>query len=103
MSAENFIFIDFFAVKFDGSDVTQVSVKSFHIDKFPGDVTSVNVNSKKVYEDEIFSRQDILQFFSGESKDFNFTEPCWKAPFGDVGHAKNKGYYYTVTNIIKIL
>ena len=74
MSAENFIFIDFFAVKFDGSDVTQVSVKSFHIDKFPGDVTSVNFNSKKVDEEEIFSRQDILQFFSGESKDYKYVK-----------------------------
>ena len=33
------------------------------------DITSVNFNSKKVYEDEIFGRQDILQSFSGESKD----------------------------------
>ena len=33
------------------------------------DVTSVNFNSKKVYEDEIFGRQDILEFFSGESKE----------------------------------
>ena len=31
------------------------------------EVTSVNFNSKKAYEDEIFSRQDVLQFFSGES------------------------------------
>ena len=32
------------------------------------DVTSVNFNSKKVYEDEISGRQHILQFFSGEFK-----------------------------------
>ena len=29
------------------------------------DVTSVNFNSKKVREDKLFGRQDILQFFSG--------------------------------------
>ena len=34
------------------------------------DVISVNFNSKKVYEDEIFGRQDKLQFFSRESKDY---------------------------------
>ena len=28
------------------------------------DVTSVNFNSKKVHEDEVFDQQDILQFFS---------------------------------------
>ena len=27
------------------------------------------LTAKKVYEDQIFGRQDILQFFSGESKD----------------------------------
>ena len=31
------------------------------------DVTSINFNNKKVYEDEMFGRQDILQCFSGES------------------------------------
>ena len=53
---------------------TQESVKSFHIDKFLGDITSINFNSKKVYEDEIFGRQDILQFFSGESKDYKYVK-----------------------------
>ena len=38
------------------------------------DVTSVNFNSKNVYEDEIFSQQDILQFFSGESKDYKYSK-----------------------------
>ena len=36
------------------------------------DVTSGNfakLDSEKVHEDEIFSQLDILQFFSGESKD----------------------------------
>ena len=36
------------------------------------DVISVNFNSKKVHEDDIFVRQDILQFFSGESKDYKY-------------------------------
>ena len=34
------------------------------------DVTSVNFNSEKVHEDDIFVRQVILQFFSEESKDY---------------------------------
>ena len=38
------------------------------------DVTSVNFNSKKVYEDEIFGRQDILQFFSGEFKGYKYVK-----------------------------
>ena len=38
------------------------------------DVTSVNFNSKKVNEDEIFGRQDILQFFSGEFKDYKYVK-----------------------------
>ena len=36
------------------------------------DVISVNFNSKKVHEDEIFVQQDILQFFSVESKDYKY-------------------------------
>ena len=36
------------------------------------DVISVNLNSKKVHEDSIFVRQDILQFFSVESKDYKY-------------------------------
>ena len=38
------------------------------------DVTSVNFNSKKVREDKIFGRQDILQFFSGVSKDYKYVK-----------------------------
>ena len=30
--------------------------------------------SKKVNEDEIFGRQDILQFFSGEFKDYKYVK-----------------------------
>ena len=36
------------------------------------DITSVNFNSEKVDEDDIFVRQDISQFFSGESKDYKY-------------------------------
>ena len=32
-------------------------------------ITSVNFTAKKVHEDEVFNRQDILQFFSDVSKD----------------------------------
>ena len=42
--------------------------------RYLGDVTSVKFNSKKVFEDEIFGRQDILQFFSGESKDYKYVK-----------------------------
>ena len=38
------------------------------------DVTSVNFNSKNVYEDEVFVRQDILQFFSEVSKDYKYAK-----------------------------
>ena len=75
MSAENFTFIDFFAVKVDGSDVIAgicVYENLFTDSRY--DVTSVNFNSKNVYEDEIFGRQDILKFFSGESKDYKYVK-----------------------------
>ena len=45
------------------------------------DVISANFNSKKVYEDEIFGRQDTLQFFSRESKDYK----CLRKIFGVSG------------------
>ena len=38
------------------------------------DVTSVNFNSKKVYEDEISGRPHILQFFSGEFKGYKYVK-----------------------------
>ena len=38
------------------------------------DATSINFNSKKVNEDEIFGQQDILQFFSGEFKDYKYVK-----------------------------
>ena len=36
------------------------------------DVTSVDFNSKNIHEDKTFDRQDILQFFSGVSKDYKY-------------------------------
>ena len=36
------------------------------------DITSVNFNSEKIHEDDIFVQQDTLQFFSGESKDYKY-------------------------------
>ena len=39
------------------------------------DVTSVTFNSKKVHEDEVFDRQDILQFFSDASKNYKYVNP----------------------------
>ena len=58
---------------------TQVSVKRFSYRQDTlVDVISVNFNSKKVYEDEIFSRQDKLQFFPRESKDYK----CLRKMFG---------------------
>ena len=72
---ENFIFIDFFDVKVDRSDVNQgiCLYENLFTDTLV-DVTSVNFNSKKVYEDEIFGRQDILQFFSGEFKVYKYVK-----------------------------
>ena len=65
---------------------TKVSVKCEEVliwtDTF--DVISVNFNSKKVYEDEICSRQDTLQFFSRESKDYK----CLRKMFGVRGTLK---------------
>ena len=67
------IFMDFFAVKVDRSDV--IAGISLYENLFTDsryDITSVNFNSEKVHEDDIFVRQDILQFFSGESKDYKY-------------------------------
>ena len=70
--------MDFFAVKVDGSDViVGIFLYENLFTDFRYDITSVNFNSEKVHEDDIFGRQDILlQFFSGESKDYkNFKSP----------------------------
>ena len=73
MSDENVILMDFFSVKFDGSEV--IAGISLYENLFTDsryDITSVNFNSEKVHEDDIFVRQDILQFFSEESKDYKY-------------------------------
>ena len=36
------------------------------------DVTFVEFNSKKIRKEKLFDRQDILQFFSGVSKDYKY-------------------------------
>ena len=77
MSAENFIFIDIFAVKVDGNDVNKGICLHVYENLFTDtlvDVTSVNFNSKKVHEDEMFGRQDIVQFFSGEFRDYKYVK-----------------------------
>ena len=62
---ENFIFTDFFAVKVDGSDVIAgICEEVFTWTNSRFDVTSVNFNSKIVYEDEIFGRVMIYYIFS---------------------------------------
>ena len=62
--------MDFFAVKVDGGDVIAgiFLYENLFTDSHY-DITSVNFNSANVHEDDIFVRQDILQFFSEESKD----------------------------------
>ena len=73
MSDENVIFMDFFAVKVDGSHV--IAGISLYENLFTDsryDITSVNFNSENIHEDNIFVRQDILQFFSEESKDYRY-------------------------------
>ena len=49
------------------------SVKRFSCRQIPT-LTSLpsTLTTKKVHEDEIFDRQDKLQFFSGESKDYKY-------------------------------
>ena len=47
--------------------------KSYETDSWV-DVTSVDFNSKKVHEDKIFDRQDILLFFSEVSKDYKYVK-----------------------------
>ena len=75
MSDENVISMNFFEAKVDGSDVIAGICKEVRDSRY--DITSVNFRQnvtsvKKVHEDDIFVRQDILQFFSGESKDYKY-------------------------------
>ena len=77
LSAEKFIFIDYFAVKVDGYDVKPGICLYENICRGIYswvDVTSVNFNNKKVLEDKIFGCQDILKFFSWASEDFKYVK-----------------------------
>ena len=55
------IFTDFFTVKVDGNYVNQGTCLNINLftDTWV-DVISVSFNSKKIYKDEIFGRQDKL-------------------------------------------
>ena len=65
--------MDFFAVKVDESEVIAgISIYENLSTDSRYDINSVNFNSEKVHEDDIFVRQDILQFFSGESKEYKY-------------------------------
>ena len=65
--------MDFFAVKVDGSDViARISLYENHFTDSQYDITSVNFNSEKVLEDDMFALQDILLYFSAESKDYKY-------------------------------
>ena len=65
--------MDFFAVKVDESEVIAGISIYENLFTYSGyDINSVNFNSEKVHEDDIFVRQDILQFFSGESKEYKY-------------------------------
>ena len=55
--------MDVFAVKVDGSDViVGISLYENLFTDSRYDITSVNFNSEKVHEDDIFVRQDIQIF-----------------------------------------
>ena len=63
----------FSLLKLTGSDViAEISLYENLFTDSRYDVTSVNCNSEKVHEDDIFVRQDILQLFSGESNDYKY-------------------------------
>ena len=58
---QNGFFMDFSAVKVDGSDVIMgICKKAFIWTDSPYDTSSVKFNREKVHEDVIFVRQDIL-------------------------------------------
>ena len=64
---------DFFTVKVEGNDVNQgICLYENLFTNTWDDVISVSFNSKKVCEDEIFGRQDKLQFSSREYKDYKY-------------------------------
>ena len=71
MSAENFIFIDFFAVKVDGSDVNpgislhETSLQIPGLTSLPSTLIAKKSMKMKFSADKIY-----YKFFSGESKDY---------------------------------
>ena len=69
MSAENFIFINFFAVKVDGSDVNPGIYLYENSLQIP-ELTSLpsNLTGKKVHEDEISADKIFYNFFQGNPK-----------------------------------
>ena len=78
MLAENFVFIDFFTVKVDASaDVKEGIFKEVFMFSCTQILTLTShqsgLTAKKVYD---FIRQEIVQFFSWESKDYK----CLKSP-----------------------
>ena len=73
MSDEIVFFMDFFAVKVEGSAVIAGIRKEVFIYRDSGyDITSVEFNSENIHEDAIFVQQNTLQFLSGESKDYKY-------------------------------
>ena len=74
MLAKNFIFIDFFAVKVDGSDVNpgiclyENSLQIPALTSLPSTLAAKKSMKMKFTADNIL----ILQFFSGESKDYKY-------------------------------
>ena len=75
MSAENFIFIDFFVVKVDGSDVNpgiylhENSLQIPGLTSLPSTLTAKMFMKMKCSADKI-----LLQFFSGKSKDYKYVK-----------------------------
>ena len=65
MSAENYIFIDFFAVKVDGSDVTMVSVKRFSYRQIPW-LTS--------FPSTLTAKKSMKMKYSADNIHYNFSE-----------------------------
>ena len=70
MSDENLIFMDFFSVKVDGSDV--IAGSSLYENRalqIPTMTSLPSTLTAKKSRKMTFILQNILQFFSGESKD----------------------------------
>ena len=66
LSAENFIFKDFFAIKVNGSDVTQESVQGFSYRQIPGLTSYSSTLTTKKYMKMNFLVDKICCNFSHE-------------------------------------